>query len=67
MFHRWVQLEAEAAQHQGLAVFVVDPEIKPAQLGHERTFRRVDSLSIEKTRTSFGKDHIRIQLTKDYQ
>ena len=59
MFHQWVQLEAEAAQHQGLAVFVVDLEIKTAQLlGHERTFRRVNSLSIEKTRTSFSKDHI---------
>ena len=51
-----MQLEAEAAQHQGLAVSVVDLEIKTAQLGCERTFRRVDSLSIEKTRTSFSKD-----------
>ena len=67
MFHQWVQLEAEAAQYQGLAVFMVDLKIKMAQLGRERTFRRVDSLSIEKTRTSFGKDHICIHLTKDYQ
>ena len=33
MFHRWAR--AEAAQHQGLAVFVADLGIKMAQLGHE--------------------------------
>ena len=39
-------MQAEAAQHQGLAVFVADLEIKTARLGRESLPGRLEGLIV---------------------
>ena len=43
-------MQAEAAQHQGLAVFVADLGIKMAQLGHESLPGRLKELIVHQSR-----------------